>query len=227
MTRIQNNSVEVTDPEHWFEVVVLHTIVCCLVPKHILRVQEGSRDYDEFWKFLRKYQEFEKKRPKGRRRRAGSGGRVSEVLELPAEYNKEDGCCFSLLPADPADLLNRISFQDEEGSSVLTRAAVLEFRHILHTFLSFQQREKMARLRKLREGQASLPIAAYREEILEQLEGNQVVIVAGDTGCGKSTQVPQYLLQANITNFLSRFAENEQSNFLPIFIPLFMYHSRQ
>ena len=33
---------------------------------------------------------------------------------------------------------------------------------------------------------------------------NQVVIVAGDTGCGKSTQVPQYLLQVNVrTSYLT------------------------
>ena len=28
------------------------------------------------------------------------------------------------------------------------------------------------------------------------VRGNQVVVLAGDTGCGKSTQVPQYLLDA-------------------------------
>ena len=32
---------------------------------------------------------------------------------------------------------------------------------------------------------------------MDSLEKNQVIIIAGDTGCGKSTQVPQYLLQAN------------------------------
>ena len=72
---------------------------------------------------------------------------------------------------------------------------VAEFRHILQTFLAFQQKEKLAKVRKLRESQRNLPIAEYREEILDRLEHNQVVIVAGDTGCGKSTQVPQYLLK--------------------------------
>ena len=36
----------------------------------------------------------------------------------------------------------------------------------------------------------------FREEIVDAIQHNQVVIVAGDTGCGKSTQVPQYLLHA-------------------------------
>ena len=41
----------------------------------------------------------------------------------------------------------------------------------------------------------SLPIYKYREEILDQLESQQVVVIAGDVGCGKTTQVPQYILE--------------------------------
>jgi ATP-dependent helicase HrpA len=40
-----------------------------------------------------------------------------------------------------------------------------------------------------------LPICARREEILEALERHPVLIVAGDTGSGKSTQLPQYCLE--------------------------------
>jgi len=42
---------------------------------------------------------------------------------------------------------------------------------------------------------ADLPISARRKEIAEALERHQVVIVAGDTGSGKSTQLPQYCLE--------------------------------
>jgi ATP-dependent helicase HrpA len=42
---------------------------------------------------------------------------------------------------------------------------------------------------------ADLPIAARRAEILEALRTHQVLIVAGDTGSGKSTQLPQYCLE--------------------------------
>jgi ATP-dependent helicase HrpA len=40
-----------------------------------------------------------------------------------------------------------------------------------------------------------LPISARREAILEALATRQVLIVAGDTGSGKSTQLPQYCLE--------------------------------
>ncbi|XP_014486716.1 PREDICTED: probable ATP-dependent RNA helicase YTHDC2 [Dinoponera quadriceps] len=41
----------------------------------------------------------------------------------------------------------------------------------------------------------SLPIFNSREEILAALNNYQVVIIAGETGCGKTTQVPQYILE--------------------------------
>ncbi|GMF15244.1 unnamed protein product [Phytophthora lilii] len=39
-----------------------------------------------------------------------------------------------------------------------------------------------------------LPVYGYREQILEMVEKNQIVVLSGDTGCGKSTQIPQFLL---------------------------------
>jgi HrpA-like RNA helicase len=41
---------------------------------------------------------------------------------------------------------------------------------------------------------SSLPITAFKGEILESVAGNPVVIITAETGAGKSTQVPQYLL---------------------------------
>jgi len=42
----------------------------------------------------------------------------------------------------------------------------------------------------------SLPITAHREEILKALEENPVIVVAGETGSGKTTQLPKLCLEA-------------------------------
>ena len=42
---------------------------------------------------------------------------------------------------------------------------------------------------------ASLPVSARREEIARAIEANQVVIVCGETGSGKTTQLPKIALQ--------------------------------
>lgn len=41
-----------------------------------------------------------------------------------------------------------------------------------------------------------LPITAKRAEIVAALRGHRVVIVSGETGCGKSTQIPKMCLEA-------------------------------
>ena len=40
-----------------------------------------------------------------------------------------------------------------------------------------------------------LPIFSKKDEILEKIRNNRVIIVSGNTGCGKSTQVPQFIYE--------------------------------
>ena len=41
---------------------------------------------------------------------------------------------------------------------------------------------------------SKLPITSYCDQILKCVEGNQVIVICGETGCGKTTQVGQFLL---------------------------------
>lgn len=41
----------------------------------------------------------------------------------------------------------------------------------------------------------SLTVTNKREEILQTLASNQVIIISGETGCGKTTQIPQFILE--------------------------------
>ena len=50
------------------------------------------------------------------------------------------------------------------------------------------------KLFKIRRDQSHLPIHSYKSSIVSAVSSHQVVIVAGDTGCGKSTQVRAVVL---------------------------------
>lgn len=44
----------------------------------------------------------------------------------------------------------------------------------------------------------TLPVKKFEQEILDAIHQNSVVIIRGATGCGKTTQVPQYILDEYI-----------------------------
>src|SRR4029453_11979405 len=45
---------------------------------------------------------------------------------------------------------------------------------------------------------AQLPVSGRKDEILAAIRGNQVVIIAGETGSGKTTQIPKMCLEAGL-----------------------------
>ncbi|XP_027097273.2 DExH-box ATP-dependent RNA helicase DExH5, mitochondrial [Coffea arabica] len=51
---------------------------------------------------------------------------------------------------------------------------------------------------KIMEFRRSLPAYKEKDAILSAIANNQVVIISGETGCGKTTQIPQYILESEI-----------------------------
>ncbi|KAL5791828.1 hypothetical protein ACOSP7_000422 [Xanthoceras sorbifolium] len=49
---------------------------------------------------------------------------------------------------------------------------------------------------------SSLPVMPLREKIVDKILQNRVTLIVGETGCGKSSQVPQFLLEANMEPIL-------------------------
>ena len=45
---------------------------------------------------------------------------------------------------------------------------------------------------------SELPISAHRDELVELIRSNQVIVVCGETGSGKSTQLPKFCLEVGL-----------------------------
>ncbi|WVZ95241.1 hypothetical protein U9M48_041032 [Paspalum notatum var. saurae] len=53
--------------------------------------------------------------------------------------------------------------------------------------------------RELQDERKTLPIYKFRDELLKAVEEYQVIVIVGETGSGKTTQIPQYLHEAGYT----------------------------
>ncbi|XP_011867722.1 PREDICTED: probable ATP-dependent RNA helicase DHX34 [Vollenhovia emeryi] len=142
-------------------------------------------DVVDFWKFVEKYESVKK--------RLGDNDESDSALNsigLPEKYHKSH--CLNL----KLSLSYRELFARVPETRSLTESRLLQFRDVILLYLDFKQKEKFAKLKKLRDTQANLPVARYKQEIVEMIKTEKVMIVAGDTGCGKSTQIPRYLYEA-------------------------------
>ncbi|XP_010318840.1 pre-mRNA-splicing factor ATP-dependent RNA helicase DEAH1-like isoform X2 [Solanum lycopersicum] len=52
---------------------------------------------------------------------------------------------------------------------------------------------------KLQEDRKTLPMYPYRDDLLQAVNDHQVLVIVGETGSGKTTQIPQYLHEAGYT----------------------------
>ena len=66
-------------------------------------------------------------------------------------------------------------------------------------FLQAQIDAAEKRQLSIQETRRSLPIYAYRDEFLAAMATHQILVIVGETGSGKTTQLPQYLHEAGLT----------------------------
>ncbi|KAF5830016.1 hypothetical protein DUNSADRAFT_15173 [Dunaliella salina] len=73
-------------------------------------------------------------------------------------------------------------------------------RERLSASLRAQQRSiaRSQKGRRLREQRSCLPVFEEKARLLRAISDNQVIVVSGETGSGKSTQVPQFILEEAI-----------------------------
>ncbi|XP_050068197.1 putative ATP-dependent RNA helicase DHX57 isoform X2 [Anopheles maculipalpis] len=77
------------------------------------------------------------------------------------------------------------------GSKVNPEQVMKEDRNIVRKFMDKQTNEAYKEMLKNRR---KLPAWTKMAEIISLMESHQILVISGETGCGKSTQVPQFLL---------------------------------
>uniref|UniRef100_A0A182VRY0 RNA helicase n=1 Tax=Anopheles minimus TaxID=112268 RepID=A0A182VRY0_9DIPT len=79
----------------------------------------------------------------------------------------------------------------QTGSKVNPEQLMKEDRNIVRKFMDKQTNEAYKEMLKVRR---KLPAWTKMAEIINLMESHQILVISGETGCGKSTQVPQFLL---------------------------------
>ncbi|XP_006868300.1 PREDICTED: probable ATP-dependent RNA helicase DHX34 [Chrysochloris asiatica] len=157
-------------------------------------IRQGSEECQKFWSFFERLQRFQNLKTDRKEEKDPEAPKhsIPALADLPRTYDPRYRINLSVLSPDMR--------RSRERGQRLPPKSVSEFRWALLHYLDFGQKQAFGRLAKLQRERAALPIAQYGKRILQTLEGHQVVVVAGDTGCGKSTQVPQYLLAAGFSH---------------------------
>ncbi|XP_055878835.1 probable ATP-dependent RNA helicase DHX34 isoform X1 [Biomphalaria glabrata] len=156
----------------------------------------GSQEHDDFWNFVNKFVEFQRKKAEKSKDAKVQLGAESGQLNLPKVFDVSYKINISFISKDFDVFFKKNRLVDYQLEKELSRGRVLQFRSIILHYLDFQQKQKFQKIYKICKDQRELPIYQHKETIIQMLQKYQVIVVAGDTGCGKSTQVPQYLLEA-------------------------------
>lgn len=140
-------------------------------------------------------------------------GDLSGDLKEP-EVDRRAGFVDSLLDADASDAIvsvdvsdisvkndSHISHAQEDKSSrdagIDKNAESIDYHKQAESSYLKKQHESKRKMKKYEDmlkSRAALPIAELKGEILHLLKENDVLVVCGETGCGKTTQVPQFIL---------------------------------
>lgn len=114
------------------------------------------------------------------------GDDLEEVPQVKAllEYSRAHGDIIYLDEELGEEFSSEMEETDSGSDSLLDR----QLNEQAEERLSNQQFLKMLDFRK------KLPSYKMREELVQLIRDNQVLVVSGETGCGKTTQVPQFVL---------------------------------
>lgn len=89
--------------------------------------------------------------------------------------------------------------KEEDGGDDTDYRAKSQFQ--MHLKKRSQAVSEFAKTKTIAEQRKFLPVYSVREELLQMIRENQVVVVVGETGSGKTTQMTQYLMETGYAKF--------------------------
>ncbi|XP_073307661.1 DExH-box ATP-dependent RNA helicase DExH3-like isoform X1 [Primulina huaijiensis] len=87
---------------------------------------------------------------------------------------------------------NAESFLDASVMEKVLQRQSLRMRNMQRTWQESPEGNRMLDFRR------SLPTFREKERLLQAIARNQVIVISGETGCGKTTQLPQYILESEV-----------------------------
>lgn len=108
--------------------------------------------------------------------------------------------------------IRKLPTHHKKGSTGRTDRLNLTSEQMLKDDLNFSRKyldkKSSVNYRNMIKTRQNLPAWSMTNDILNALESAQVIVISGETGCGKSTQVPQFILDS----YLKRLAEYQNVN---------------
>ncbi|XP_073059573.1 pre-mRNA-splicing factor ATP-dependent RNA helicase DEAH1-like isoform X2 [Primulina eburnea] len=139
------------------------------------------------------------------------GVKLTEAEKRELRYKKE---IYELVKnrTEESDDMNEYRIPDMEGGAVamhedfdfvfedqieFIQAAVMDGVNVEQDSIELVEASAAkSAFEKLQNDRKTLPIYPYREELLQAIRDHQVLVIVGETGSGKTTQIPQYLHEA-------------------------------
>ncbi|KZV54426.1 hypothetical protein F511_09741 [Dorcoceras hygrometricum] len=87
---------------------------------------------------------------------------------------------------------NADSFLDASVMEKVLQRQGLRMRNMQRSWQESPEGKRMLDFRR------SLPTFREKERLLQAIARNQVIVISGETGCGKTTQLPQYILESEV-----------------------------
>ncbi|XP_063913641.1 putative ATP-dependent RNA helicase DHX57 [Zophobas morio] len=97
----------------------------------------------------------------------------------------------------PSHYIKGITNRDSQN--VLTPEEIREIDDKIAKKFKFMVKDE--KYREMLQYRKKLPVWGFMNDILNTIQQSQVVVISGETGCGKSTQIPQYIFDDWLVNY--------------------------